>query len=185
MLQNNTQTLRQWIGDESIWGAIKSGQDFPFIGSDAGELDLMLSINYGSRNMFTGFNGISVTVAAGQIIKLYSDKWNKLYNFQNTIDNIGATSSRKSGGNTIVNTHKLGDGENINSTAAFNSPDMVKDTSTDYNNQETITEDTQKDSTDETFSIKAAFENLPLVERTNIINIVLKDVATYLTTSIY
>lgn len=184
MLQNNVTTLREWLGNDSIWGAIKSGQNFPFIG-DATELDLMQVINYGSRNMFTGFNGISVTVAAGQIIKLYSDKWNKLYSFQNKIDNIGVTSSRTIGDNTTVNTHKLGDGETINTTAAYNSDEMVKDSGVDFNNQETITEDTQKDSTDETFSIQAAFQNLPLVEKTNIINIVIKDVASYLTTSIY
>ena len=38
---------------------------------------------------------------------------------------------------------------------------------------------------EENLSLKSLFDNLPLIERTNIINIVLKDVSNYLTISVY
>lgn len=182
---NNCVTLRQYLDNAgSIWAAINSLEPFPFI-TDEVQLEYMQTLNYGERIMAKAFIGVTVDDAAAQIILLYKDKWDKVMDFQNFAGNIGVTSGRKIGGNVTTNTHKLGDGETINSVAAYNSINMVKDNATDFNNQETITEEVIKDTTDETFSVKAAFENLPLVERTNIINIVLKDVASYLTLSVY
>ncbi|MFX0586150.1 hypothetical protein ACOARR_12615, partial [Glaesserella parasuis] len=65
------------------------------------------------------------------------------------------------------------------------SDELIVDNSDVKNDVETTSGKADKSGKEETVSIKNLFDNLPLFERTNIINIVLKDVATYLTINIY
>ena len=72
-----------------------------------------------------------------------------------------------------------------NKVSAFNSDDLLVDTGSTTVADENTTQDVDRDSLVETFNIQTAFNNLSLAEKTNIISVVLKDVATYLTVSVY
>ncbi|MFW3387914.1 UNVERIFIED_CONTAM: hypothetical protein RF648_18090, partial [Kocuria sp. CPCC 205274] len=125
MYQNNCVTLRNYLDNGgSIWAAINALEPFPFI-TDEAQLEYMQTLNYGERIMAKAFKDVTVEDAAAQIILLYKDKWDKVVEFQNVAGNIGVTTGRKIGGNTTTNTHKMGDGETVNSTAALNSADLV------------------------------------------------------------
>lgn len=77
------------------------------------------------------------------------------------------------------------DDNSTHKVTAFNSDELVTDYSDVKAEVETTSGESDKTGKEESVSIKNLFENLPLFERTNIINIVLKDVATYLTIDIY
>lgn len=182
---DSRMSLRKWLETQgSLIEAIEALNPFPFI-TDAKQLEYMLLLNYGQRTVFTPMEGVDVNDMAAQIILAYKDKWDKVFDLSNSLGNIGATQSRKIGGKVTTNKTEKADGETINSTAAFNSPDMMKDNAVDFNNEKTTTTEVINDGTDETISLKAAFTNLPLLEQTNIINVVLKDVANYITVSVY
>ena len=101
------------------------------------------------------------------------------------INNLAANSSRKIKGTVSEKGTGNTQSDTENKIAAFNSDTLVTDGGTSNTSDNTTNKDTARESTDETFNLKSLLENLPLVERTNIINIVLKDVSNYLTVSIY
>ena len=180
-------TLRTYLDGVNIFDIIKGIYSFPFL-EPAGEtttINQMLLSNYGQRRLFSGFKDITPEDAAKHIITIYSDKWDKAIIAAANINNLAANSSRKIKGTvTEVGTGNT-KSDTENKVAAFNSDDLVTDGGAHNTSDNTTTRDTDRESTDETFNLKSLLENLPLVERTNIINIVLKDVSNYLTVSIY
>ena len=180
-------SLKQYLGTQNIFEIIKSLYTLPFIEGKGKTEDLnnMLLINYGQRGLFSGFKDITVANSAKYIITIYADKWDKLIISAAGITNLAANNSRKIKGTVS----EMGKGntksETENKVSAFNSDTLVTDGGASSTSDNTTTRDTDRESTDETFNLKSLFDNLPLVERTNIINIVLKDVSNYLTVSIY
>lgn len=180
-------SLKQYLGTQNIFEIIKSLYSFPFLEGEGKTEDLnnMLLINYGQRGLFSGFKDITVVNSAKYIITIYADKWDKLIISAAGITNLAANNSRKIKGTVS----EMGTGntqsETENKVSAFNSDTLVTDGGTSSTSDNTTTRDTDRESTDETFNLKSLLDNLPLVERTNIINIVLKDVSNYLTVSIY
>ena len=187
MIDCDRVSLKQYLGTENIFDIIKSLHSFPFLEGEGKTEDLnnMLLINYGQRGLFSGFKDITVTNSAKYIVTIYADKWDKAIIAAANINNLAANSSRKIKGNVT----EMGTGntksDTENKVAAFNSDTLVTDGGTSNTSDNKTTKDTDRESTDETFNLKSLFDNLPLVERTNIINIVLKDVSNYLTVSIY
>ena len=90
--------LKTWLAGGSIFTAIKTAKDFPFIGDDANDLDYMLALNYGQRLVFSSFIDVPVNTVAKHIVKLYGDKWDGLIKFNENSVNIGAASSVKTTG---------------------------------------------------------------------------------------
>ena len=180
-------SLKQYLGTENIFDIIKSLYSFPFLEGEGKTEDLnnMLLINYGQRGLISGFKDIPVANSAKYIIAIYSDKWDKLVISAAGITNLASNNSRKIKGTV----KEVGTGNNNSKTenkvSAFNSDTLVTDGGASSTSDNTNTKDTDRESTDETFNLKSLLDNLPLVERTNIINIVLKDVSNYLTISIY
>lgn len=180
-------TLRQYLDGQSIWGAIKLAHNFPFINNDedVATLDLMQSLNFGQKIVFSAFTGVNINSVAGQIVKLYSDKWNKLIEANNLAANIGANNTHKITENINFTGDKNGTGETDNKVSAYNSDDLITDTGASNNTTEKNITETVRSVTDETFNLQTAFNNLSLVEKNNIIGTVLKDVSNYLTVSVY
>ena len=187
MIDCDCVSLKQYLGTENIFNIIKSLYSFPFLEGDGKTEDLnnMLLINYGSRAVFSGFIDITVDDVAKHLISVYNDKWDKLITSAAGITNLAANSSRKIKGTVSEKGTGNTQSDTENKVAAFNSDTLVTDGGTSNTSDNTTTKDTDRESTDETFNLKSLFENLPLVGRTNIINIVLKDVSNYLTVSIY
>ena len=178
--------LRGYLTGGSIFTAIQTIKNFPFfVGNDAADLDYMLMLNYGQRLVFSAFIDVPVNTVAKHIVKLYGDKWDKLIISAAGITNLAANNSRKIKGTVSEMGKGNTQSKTENKVSAFNSDTLVTDGGTSSTSDNATTRDTDRESTDETFNLKSLFDNLPLVERTNIINIVLKDVSNYLTVSIY
>lgn len=178
--------LRGYLTGGSIFTAIQTTNNFPFfVGNDAADLDYMLTLNYGQRLMFSAFIDVPVNTVAKHIVKLYGDKWDGLIKFNENGTNIGAVSSIKTTGKQKTTGVKTDNTDVTNKVSAFNSDELLVDTGSTTVGDENTTQDVDRDSLVETFNIQTAFNNLPLAEKTNIINVVLKDVANYLTVSAY
>lgn len=178
--------LRGYLTGGSIFTAIQTTNNFPFFaGNDAADLDYMLTLNYGQRLMFSAFIDVPVNTVAKHIVKLYGDKWDGLIKFNESGANIGAVSSVKTTGKQKTTGVKTDNTDVTNKVSAFNSDELLVDTGSTTVGDENTTQDVDRDSLVETFNIQTAFNNLPLAEKTNIINVVLKDVANYLTVSAY
>lgn len=179
-------TLRTYLAGGSIFTAIQTVENFPFfVDNTPTDLDSMLKLTHGNKTMFTSFIDTPVNDVAKFIVKTYGDKWNGLITFNNSNINIGADSSRKITGNETQVGNRNTNTDVENKVSAFNSDVLITDTGTTTKEDENTDKVINRDSTDEKISFKSAYDNLSLVEKTNIISTVLKDVATYLTISVY
>ena len=178
--------LRGYLTGGSIFTAIQSAENFPFFGDNTpAELDQMLSLTYGQRLVTSAFNNFDINAAGKFITKLYGGKWMALIEFNVSPPDLGAKSVTKTTGsqNTVGTKNDVSNSEN--KVSAFNSEDLITDTGAINKLAENITQDITRDSSVSVIDWQTAFNNLSLSERTNIISVVLKDVANYLTVSVY
>ena len=178
--------LKTWLAGGSIFTAIQSAENFPFFADNTpAELDQMLSLTYGERMVASAFNNIDINTAGKFIAKLYGEKWAALIEFNMSPPDLGAKSITKTTGNQNTVGTKNGVSNTENKVSAFNSDELITDTGANNALDENTTLDITRDSSVSVIDWQTAFNNLPLSERTNIISVVLKDVASYLTVSVY
>ena len=178
--------LKTWLAGGSIFTAIQTAEKFPFFSdTPPAELDQMLSLTYGQRLVTSAFNNFDINVAGKFIAKLYGEKWMSLIEFNVSPPDLGAKSVTKTTGsqNTVGTKNDVSNSEN--KVSAFNSDALITDTGAHNELDENTTQDITRDSSVSVIDWQTAFNNLSLSERTNIISVVLKDVATYLTVSVY
>ena len=178
--------LKTWLAGGSIFTAIQTSEKFPFFAdTPPAELDQMLSLTYGQRLVTSAYNNFDINVAGKFIVKLYGEKWKSLIEFNVSPPDLGAKSITKTTGNqnTVGTKNDVSNSEN--KVSAFNSDALITDTGAHNELDENTTQDITRDSSVSVIDWQTAFNNLSLSERTNIISVVLKDVATYLTISVY
>lgn len=178
--------LKTWLTGGSIFTAIQSNLDFPFFSyAPPAELDQMLSLTYGKRMVASAFNNVDVNTAGKFISNLYGEKWDALIKFNISPPDLGAKSTTRTTGKQNTIGTKNGVSNTENKVSAFNSDDLITDTGANNELEENTMEDITRDSSISVIDWQTAFSNLSLAERTNIISVVLKDVASYLTVSVY
>ena len=178
--------LKTWLAGGSIFTAIQTAKNFPFFSDNTpAELDQMLSLTYGQRMVTSAFNNFDINVAGKFIAKLYGEKWAALIEFNVSPPDLGAKSVTKTTGsqNTVGTKNYVSNSEN--KVSAFNSDTLITDTGAHNEVDENTTQEITRDSSVSVIDWQTAFNNLSLSERNNIISVVLKDVATYLTVSVY
>ena len=178
--------LKTWLVGGSIFTAIQTVENFPFFWDNPPtDLDQMLSLSYGQRLVASAFNNFDVNTAGKFIVKLYGEKWNALIKFNTTPPDLGAKSSTITKDTQNTTGAKNDISETENKVSAFNSDNLITDTGEHNKLNESTFQDVMRDSTVDVIDWQTAFSNLSLAERTNIISVVLKDVSTYLTVSVY
>ena len=178
--------LKTWLAGGGVFTAIQSAENFPFFADNTpAELDQMLSLTYGQRMVASAFNNFDINTAGKFIAKLYGEKWSALIKFNMSPPDLGAKSTTKTTGNqnTVGSKNDVSNSEN--KVSAFNSDVLITDTGARNELAENITQDITRDLSVSVIDWQTAYNNLPLSERTNIISVVLKDVASYLTVSVY
>lgn len=177
-------TLRQLLKQFSLWDSINSIESFSFI-QDPIKLDLQQVINYGDRQVFKGFLDLTEVELAEMIVLNFKDKWN--YIIAANIGDIDLTSDTTKR-TKIISTKegKISGSENtVNKVSGYNSEDLIIDNGNELVKVEDTTGGTSSEKIESSSNLKSLFNNLPLVEQSNIINIVLLDVSKFLTVSIY
>ena len=178
--------LKTWLAGGSIFTAIQTAENFPFFADNTpAELDQMLSLTYGQRLVTSAFNNFDINVAGKFIAKLYGEKWAALIEFNMSPPDLGAKSITKTTGNQNTVGTKNDVSTSENKVSAFNSDALITDTGARNELDENVIQDITRVSSVSVIDWQTAFNNLSLAERTNIISVVLKDVANYLTVSVY
>ena len=179
-------TLRSFLAGGSIFTAIQTSDNYPFFAdTPPTELDQMLDIMYGNRIMSSAFIGFDIDMAGKFISKLYGLKWLALIRFNSSPIDIGASGVVKTVGSENTVGTKVDVSSSENKVSAFNSDILITDSGVNNTLDENTTKGVNKDATVSTIDWETAFNNLSTVERTNILSVVLKDVSTYLTVSVY
>ena len=178
--------LKTWLTGGSIFTAIQSNMEFPFFSyAPPAELDQMLSLTYGNRMVASAFNNLDVNTAGKFITNLYGEKWYALIQFNIAPPDIGAKSTTRTTGKQNTIGTKNGVSNTENKVSAFNSDVLITDTGANNALDENTTQNIAQDSSISVIDWQTVFSNLSIAERTNIISVVLKDVASYLTVSVY
>ena len=178
--------LKSWLAGGSIFTAIQTENNYPFFAdTPPAELDQMLVLMFGNRIMASAFIGFDINTAGKFISKLFGEKWLALISFNSTPIDIGAKEVTKTVGSENTVGTKVDVSNSENKVSAFNSDALITDSGSNNTLDENTTKGVNKDATVSVIDWETAFNNLSTVERTNIITVVLKDVSTYLTVSVY
>lgn len=182
----NELTLGQYMEGGSIWGSIQALSPYPFFDTyTPTQLDQQLDLLYGERVLFHKFSGKAITLAADLIFVNFNEKWLNLIKVNSEVFNLAASVSNKKTETTTTteNTTKVSD--SVNKVSAFNTDDLIVDGGSD--NSETGDKDTtaSKVTTDDKISLDSAYNNLTLADKISIIKSVNKDIAQFLSLSIY
>ena len=178
--------LRDYLTGGSIFTAIQTSNNYSFFAeTPPTELDQMMTIMYGERIVASSFIGADIAIVGKVISKLYGEKWTALIRFNSNPIDIGAKEVTKTVGSENMVGTKVDVSTSENKVSAFNSDVLITESGVDNKLDENTTRGVNKDATVSVIDWQTAFNNLSTVERTNIIAVVLKDVSTYLTVSIY
>lgn len=177
-------TLSLFMEQGSIWGGILALGPLPFTAT-AVQLDALLDDSYGERFVFSKLVPKTVAYVAENIRALYLDQWTKLVEVQATDFNLLSGATKKTTETITRKEDRVNNRDDVNKVSAFNTDDLITDTGSTSNSTDGLTGDTDRVLTEENINLQNAFANLSLLEQSNILKVVNKDVANYLTLSVY
>lgn len=168
-------TIREILNGGDLWAEINALKLYPFIDS---EMNLLFLMEYGNLPAFSGFEGESIENIAKLVVKLYSDKWDKVL----AAPEIDVFSDSVKTFNENVDTTKQ-DTETNNSTnkvSGYNSATMVDDTGVEGNSTNNGTGNVNRTNTESMVNVKNAYDNLTISQKLGIVSIAMADIANYL-----
>lgn len=176
--------LDEFLFNESLFDRVQSLSPFPFFDTlHPLKMDELLKVKYGERLVFHKYLKVDLDTIALFIVSEYQNKWNNiLVTIDSDIKNGSERVLSENTDNTILNT-----GNNVieNKVSAFNSDELVIDKA-DNNTSNTETDNkTVKTTSEKLTSFATVYNNLSMVQKLNIINAVISDVAKHLTLDIY
>lgn len=178
--------LTEYLSRGSVWGGIQALAPYPFFDTyTPDQLNQQLDLLYGERVVFTKFSDKAISLAADLIFVEFNDKWLNLIKVNSEVFNLAASVTNKKTETTTTTENTTRESGTTNKVSAFNTEDLIIDGGTD--NTETGDKDTtaSKVTTDDKISLGSAYNNLTLAEKISIIKTVNKDIAQFLSLSVY
>lgn len=157
--------------------------DLPFLGDGQNEvMDRLLMLNYGDQLVYRKLIPFTANQICEMVVKQHSHKWEKLV----SIDESNLSSGKRIlTETTTTNENRNNSRDNKNLISAYNDDSLIVNDGSLSTDSDDLTGSKIRTLTDENQSLKSAYYNLSLSDKNNIINIVLKDVASFITLSIY
>lgn len=178
--------LESFIKSSSLWGAIEKIESFPFfIENPPLKMDELQVIKYGDRTMFNKIIKVNIDDLARSIISIYGDYWKNLIKVDISEFNTYSNGTRKLVENIEDEENRTNNRNDVNKISAFNTDDLINDTGLTSDNNDNLKGKKTRTLLDENLSLNSAYQNLSLIQKSNIINVVLKDVSNHLTLDIY
>ena len=178
-------SLRSYLANGSLWSEIKNVEDFPFIGESPDFLDTLQVLTYGDRTVFTPFIEVSLPDVAPVIVKLFSDKWNSLLEAKISDINILADGNKITTVDNETVTVGNDSGEASNSVAVQNVDDLVTESGSSNTIESNKKVEGVTTKNESVVNYKNLFNNLNMLEKNNILDVVLLDASKYLTLQTY
>ena len=178
-------TLNEFILVDGVFQHIHNYKSsFPFLGDGQNEvMDRLLMLNYGDRLVYRKLIPYPASQICEMIVKQHGHKWDALVE----IDALNklATKMRTITETTTNNETRNNTRDDKNLISAYNDDALIINDGSLSTNADDVTGTETRTMTDETTDLKTAYNNLSLSDKNNIMNIVLKDVASFITLSIY
>ena len=176
--------LDEFLFNESLFDRIQTLSPYPFFNTvDPLKMDELLKVKYGERLVFHKYLKVDLDTIALFIVSEYQNKWNNiLLTIDSDIKNGSERVLSENTDNTISNT-----GNNVteNKVSAFNSDELVIDKADNNTSNSETDNKTVKTTSEKLTSFATVYNNLSMVQKLNIINTVISDVAKHLTLDIY
>ena len=178
-------TLNEFILIDGVFDHIHSFKpDLPFLGDGQNEvMDRLLMLNYGDRLVYRKLIPYPASQICEMLVKQHGHKWDALIEIDalNKLANKTRTITETTTSNETRNNTR----DDKNLISAYNDDTLIINDGSLLVGSDDLTGNETRTMTDETIDLKNAYNNLSLSDKNNIMNIVLKDVASFITLSIY
>lgn len=175
--------LSEFLAQGSIFNELETVKPMPFLSvEDNAVLNSLLTLKYGDRTVYSKLLTTPFPVIVKMLVKTHGDYWDGLIK----IDADKPSNSKRTLTETITtNENRTNNRDDKNVVAAFNSDALITNDGTLVVGADDLTGNKTRTLTDENASLNSAYYNLSLQQKNNIMNVVLLDVANFLTLSIY
>ena len=177
-------TLDKFIGSGSIFSRIQTLSPYPFFAQMPPlDMDIHLKMFYGERIVYPKIVEYQLDDLARLINSVHKDKWENLIKFSGVDISKGSTRTvDETKKDSIINT---GANTRTHNVSAFNTDNLIADNSDIDSSTSTVNNDGTRLLTESNSSLQTVYNNLLLSQKLNIIEVVVKDTASYLTLDIY
>lgn len=176
--------LKDYLENTNIFDLINQIEPISFLNPlDLITLDLRLKTLQGNKTLFESFEKLEPELVAGLIVLDFSAKWFKLFEILSEAENINP---RNEITETINKTEtKNATSTNIGKVSGFNSDDLLVNDGSESTGLDDATGETVRTLVNQDIDLNISFKALNLLQQNSIIQTIAKDVADYLTLSIY
>lgn len=174
------KTIRTHLENQKLWEEINTVKPLPFITE---EMDSLFILWHGQQWLFSALEDNDATAIAKMVVHVFGDKWDSLLEAHGV--SIAASSKRTL--TETVNTveDRTNERQETAKVSAYNEATLIDDTGTSSDGVEGLVGERTRTLTDETQSVKDAFDNLTRLDRLNIVRIAMQDVANFMKLDIY
>jgi len=177
------KTLKEFLENESLFEKINQLESFPFLINNVSIMDLILITNYGSKKVFSAFEGNSIQTIAEMLVLNFQNSWENYVKIELLTDN---PNSRREVTETTNQTEtRLNSKSDVNKISAYNSEDLINDGGMNTDGTDDLDGETVRTLVDEQINQKQSYELLSMGVKNSIIKSVMNDISGYLTLDIY
>jgi len=176
--------LSEFTVQGGLFNAIENIRPLPFLGDGQNEvMDRLLILQYGDRSVYYKMIPLTLAQIAEMAVMLNGDNWNDII-LLNGI-NKSAKSVRTITETTINDENRINTRDDKNVVSAFNADDLIVNDGMLSNGSDNLNGTETRTMTDELTDLTTAYKHLSLSAKNNIMNVVLKDIADFITLNIY
>lgn len=172
---------------KDLWGAIAAAAPtLGFIGSiGAANLNAAQSYNFGEREVFPKVVTLPLPQLAGLIANQFSTTWERMELVEltanaNLAGAVDATTETTTNAETKANTK-----DDVNKVSAYNSDTLMTNDGSNSVGSENLSGEKTRVASRQNKSLETSFKNLDILKKNAIIRSVTRDVANFVTLSIY
>lgn len=174
--------LNELLETQSIFSAVNARQNFDFI-EDPAELDLMLKISYGERQVFAPFEDLKDEEISMFIVNAFGEAWENYVKIE--LLSVNVDKRRELTETTNQSEDRTSTKNDLNKVAAFNSDDLIQNDGSDSNTEDGMVGDSTHTLTESNIDVGNSFKLLNDLSKHSIITKVIYDVARTITLDIY
>lgn len=179
-------TLKDLLLTSSLWGAIADVEPFPFIVDETPEMmDLIMGHLYGERELLPSSLNLTVEQLAKVIVATHKPRWLQLVDISLQDWDTGGGATRRMTETISETENRTSTNDDVNKVATFDDELMTDTDAKKTTGVDEFTNTKTRTVRDGQYSLATAFTDLQTLDKTAIINTVIKDVAIFTTLSIY
>ena len=177
------KTLKEFLENESLFEKINQIESFPFLVDNVSIMDLILITNYGSKKVFSAFEGNSIQTIAEMLVLNFKPSWENYVKIE--LLTVNPNNRREVTETTNQTETRLNSKTDVNKISAYNSEDLINDGGMNTDGTDDLDGETVRTLVDEQINQKQSYELLSNSGKNSIIKSVMTDISGYLTLDIY